>query len=574
LFHRGEPMQESRWTRSSLLLAFLLGAGVLLPPELHPAGMALQAALSGGLLWLLMRQFPRLWSWGALGAPLLAAATLLPSVLLSHQRHTSEAVLYQLFPAVVAFIAAGQQAGTRRGREQFDRLMIALGTTASLWGICQTTFSLSRTARYLRSLGQKELDPMILRAESGRAFGPFLLPADLGIFLAMVLPLTLLWLIGEKRRGWRILAWTVLLIQVLGLAASRSYGGVLSLLAAALMLLPISRVKEGVRIWSGLLACGLAAGGGLFLLRGGEGLTPLFLRVKNWAVAIRIFRSHPFFGVGPGNFGDAFTRHLVPGMNETVFAHNTYLQVMAESGLAGLALVLAGAGWLLWKIGTGLRGDELGRARLAASLPPVAFLIHNLFDFSAYLPSLLLPFAALCAIAVRPSHPVPRPAVPRVRWKWARLFTVGLLLSGTVLWGLREAQTEALLRRARSTLETDRLEPALRDLTKASRLNPAHPDPPALLAEIHLARISSRPAARSEGEAWARRWVALRPCRAYGHYVLSLYRLAGGDLGESWVELSRARELYPGRELYLGQEAKLREMIASSMRRKGSANGS
>jgi O-antigen ligase len=150
-------------------------------------------------------------------------------------------------------------------------------------------------------------------------------------------------------------------------------------------------VKGRARIWTGLLACSLAAGGGLILMRGGEGLTPLVLRVKNWEVAIRVFRSHPFFGVGPGNFGDAFTGYLVPGMNETVFAHNSYLQAMAECGLAGLALVLAGTGWLLWKMGSGLRGDDRGRERLAACLPPVAFLIHNLFDFSAYPPRFSFP---------------------------------------------------------------------------------------------------------------------------------------------------------------------------------------
>jgi hypothetical protein len=275
-----------------------------------------------------------------------------------------------------------------------------------------------------------------------------------------------------------------------------------------------------------------------------------------------------------GNFGDAFTRHLAPGMNETVFAHNSYLQIMAEAGLAGLSLVLAGAGWLAWKIARRLRDDPLGWERLAACLPPIAFLIHNLFDFSAYLPSLLLPFAALCAVAIRPSHPVPRRAVARAKLGWTRSLAVGLLLVWTVLWGVREARTEDLLRRARWALEIDRLEPARQSLMKASRLNPTHPDPPAMLAELNLAQISSRPASRSEGDAWARRSVALRPYRAYGHYVLSLYRLAGGDVGESWVELSRARALYPARELYLKQESKLRDMIASATQRKGNPDGS
>jgi len=566
-------MRERGWTLSTLILAFLLGAGVLLPAELHPAGMALQAALSGILLWLVLRQSP-LSSCAVLRVPLLAGAALLPAILLSTQTHTSEAFVYQLFPAAVAFLAAAWQAGSRQGRDRLSLVMITLGTTVSLWGIFQTTFSLAWTARYLRSLGQSGLDPMILRAESGRAFGPFLLPADLGIFLAMILPLTLLWLRSEPRRGGKIVAWCVLLIQILGLGASRSYGGVLSVLAAALLLLPISRVPGRVRIWLGLLVCSLASGGILFLLRGGEGFSPLFLRLENWVVALKVFRSHPLFGVGPGNFGDAVTRFLEPWMNETVYAHNSYLQFMAECGLAGLALVLGGAGWLLCRMGRGLRADDLGWERLAACLPPAAFLIHNLFDFSAYLPALLLPFAALSAVAVRAQFPVPRSAALRRRQAWLQESVTALLLIGAILWGLREARTEALLRRAREALQIDHLELAMRDLERASQLNPGHPDPPALLAEIHLARVASRPDSRSHGEEWARRSVSLRPGRAYGHYVLSLYRLAAGDLGESWVDLARARELYPARELYRTQEAKLRNMIAASTRRAGSPDGS
>ena len=63
------------------------------------------------------------------------------------------------------------------------------------------------------------------------------------------------------------------------------------------------------------------------------------------------------------------------------------------------------------------------------------------------------------------------------------------------------------------------------------------------------------------------------PQRAYGHYVLSLYRLSRGDLGESFVELSCARRLYPRKEIYRLQEVRLREMISSSAARGEAAHG-
>jgi O-antigen ligase len=78
-------------------------------------------------------------------------------------------------------------------------------------------------------------------------------------------------------------------------------------------------------------------------------------RTDLWTVGLRMVRSHPFDGVGVGNFQDASIHYLLqPGLIHRAdfiittpkIAHNTYLQAFAELGIPGgvLFLVIVGAG--------------------------------------------------------------------------------------------------------------------------------------------------------------------------------------------------------------------------------------
>ncbi len=68
---------------------------------------------------------------------------------------------------------------------------------------------------------------------------------------------------------------------------------------------------------------------------------PLLLRLKHWHIAVLEFIKNPVFGVGLGNFGPASTLFLKPGYPESKFAHNFFLQTIAEKGTAGLILLAA-----------------------------------------------------------------------------------------------------------------------------------------------------------------------------------------------------------------------------------------
>ena len=83
-------------------------------------------------------------------------------------------------------------------------------------------------------------------------------------------------------------------------------------------------------------------------------------RIEAWEAAINMVRAHPLTGVGLGSFGPAFPDYSTYQPRE---AHNTFLQVAAESGaIAGLAMTFLIFGSIL-----ALRRNS---ARLRARAPP------------------------------------------------------------------------------------------------------------------------------------------------------------------------------------------------------------
>ena len=90
-----------------------------------------------------------------------------------------------------------------------------------------------------------------------------------------------------------------------------------------------------------------------------------------WDAAWRMFRDHPWLGVGPSNYRTAFAGYvsgMVEGQQTWGTAHNLYLHQLAERGLIGLSALLAliaallarawqrarqtPNAWTLWALGT------------------------------------------------------------------------------------------------------------------------------------------------------------------------------------------------------------------------------
>jgi hypothetical protein len=552
--------------RAATALAVLaLLVAVLRPPEISPSASALIEILAACAVVLLALR-PRSLSRDARRAallmlPLAAAAVWLAA---SRARAFDEAALLAQFVTCIALGAAA--AGDPRLRRALPALLLGLGVLAASQAIAQHHWAWPRVAAELRAQGppgDAVTDAMIVRLESGRPSGPFILPTALAGFLAITLPATLLQALGgaSPPPGGMLLARAAaaaaLLVQSYAFFLTRSLGGLVALACGLMVLFGLRTERPGRRIRAALLLL-LAAGfaSAVFLrARHGEmtsapGADPVSLRAGNWRVAAAMIREHPLFGVGPGSFGTFYPRYMQAGMNETRYAHNSYLQLASTWGL----WILLPIGAAIAGLASGLRRMDPGEhGRLAAVAGGTAFLVHNLIDFTFYQPGVAVPCALLLGVAAaRPTTPgaVSDAGTAGPPRRTARLLfgcAAALLLAGH---GVIAARASMLLERASAAASRGDRAAAREDARRAALARPGDPRPWAFLSELEIAGPGDDAAALRAGRQSAERAAALDPESAVRHHVLAVYHARDNERAAAWLEERRAHELFPLKALY------------------------
>ena len=116
-------------------------------------------------------------------------------------------------------------------------------------------------------------------------------------------------------------------------------------------------------------------------------------RVAIWASSIDQWRSSPVTGVGPDRLLDV--RYIPADGIVAVFAHNEYLQVLADGGLIGAALL----GASIVAIARCLRRETVAASCAIGAL--MAFALAGAFDFDWHLPALGLLAGWIAGLAER-----------------------------------------------------------------------------------------------------------------------------------------------------------------------------
>ncbi|MCR1782003.1 O-antigen ligase family protein [Nocardioides carbamazepini] len=183
----------------------------------------------------------------------------------------------------------------------------------------------------------------------GRAAGPLADPNDLAFFLITALPFAVLHDRRSTAATWGNGCGAVLLVATL---ATFSRGALVGLLAMVVVALLLRAVRPVTLLGVGALAavCAIVVGvtHGDVVARGlaekeHVAAGNVAQRLTAATVAVDMTAANPVLGQGPGGFAAERTRFLPAGgtgVRETV-AHQMYLDVSAELGLAGLAAFLA-----------------------------------------------------------------------------------------------------------------------------------------------------------------------------------------------------------------------------------------
>jgi len=131
-------------------------------------------------------------------------------------------------------------------------------------------------------------------------------------------------------------------------------------------------------------------------------------RAVLWQEALEITAGNPIFGVGPGVFAETSPTAIADA--DARWAHSAYLQVGAETGILGVALLVA---LVLWVYGAVYRSRQDPRLVAIGAAAATAFAVHAAIDYIVHVPVLVIVAGLLTGLVSSrtelPSGTCPRP---------------------------------------------------------------------------------------------------------------------------------------------------------------------
>ncbi len=519
-------------------------------------GMAVALGAAALLRWLLLggRALPGAFLWGLAGGTALG---LLSLVTTTELYATREAVFFLVATVVIALAVVMSVTDDLKARVFLGGLALVSAVEAII-GLGQYAGGVATPAYWLSRAFAGEIRT--------RIHGTLGNPNILAGFLLVGIGATALLAI-EMRGRWRLLPGTALVAQIAALALTYSRGGYAGLaafvLSAAALLSPVRRrawpVLIVVAAVAGLAALSLPAvglrAGSVTLDEGDTVASRLFI----WRTAVRIWQSHHVWGTGLGTFNAAYAPYRPPGIMTTYAqlripgsAHNDYLQLLAEIGLAGAAVLLAAIAWGVWRAArryrAGGQGDQIWLGTWAATMAAVG--VTSLVNSTiSVIPNVIMVVALTAAVAGRGAG-----EHRQLRFR-TRLLMLPLaaVLAGLPPTLLAPGQASSLHEEANRAVRAGRYVDAVDAFRRAAAADPLNgtvlPYFGDLLADLYVRRIDSSEGswqmARERAAELYDQAARLSPWDGYPRAALGRLRHAEGRYEEAAAAYREAIALDP-----------------------------
>lgn len=256
-----------------------------------------------------------------------------------------------------------------------------------------------------------------------RASGTYINPNHLGGLLEMLLPLALAYtLTGRAKPLTKVLLGYAALVILAGIAVTGSRGSWAATGGSLVVFFSLLALHRSYRL-PALVMLVVLVGAGIFFVKQSkffqermkptfvDGQVELNVRQELWGATYRMWQDHRWWGVGPGHFDYRFGLYRPPSVQlRPDRAHNEYLNLLADWGVAGAVLI----GGVLGALAFGVvkawryvrRSEREFRSNrsnkfalvIGAVVGLVALLGHSLVDFNLQIPANAALAATLAAL--------------------------------------------------------------------------------------------------------------------------------------------------------------------------------
>lgn len=314
---------------------------------------------------------------------------------------------------------------------KFVAVYLLMANTVESWRRLRTVYAVMAIGALFPAVGALVHVARGELVEGSRAawIGVFANPNDLAYALALVFPLALA--VALERRGVvRWLLWGALAAYAAAAFFTYSRSGLLGF-GAVVLLCVVRWTRPGLRLPALLLVAAGAAYAVVSYWGRQEGFGELTddattrQRIETMRIGLEVFADRPLLGAGLGCSLLAWPLYADPGANAEgwLHSHNTFIQVLSETGLLGtlafallIAVALAKANALARRCRRRGRPD-LYRAVSALEIALWGFLVCGLAG--GYLLS-WFPYLLLGLVSALPRIPDPPPGDPREVRAWPR----------------------------------------------------------------------------------------------------------------------------------------------------------
>ena len=237
-----------------------------------------------------------------------------------------------------------------------------------------------------------------IQIQDGRAgaYGMYMNQNDYSFIIIMVFPFAYLYLRTCRHFWQKLLLAAVMIGGIIGVMLSLSRGGVLALVLEALLIVGTT-MRGGRRalVLAIMAVLGTIASVHLFAAREADQAGVYTLkdsedtRFQLWNAARVMWEAHPILGVGSMRFSEFAPKYAPISRDDRgKVAHNTYLEIAADTGTLGLGSFLL----MLWGAWAGIRharlqdatGDGVIEAQVAAKVMMLGLLFRASFDAKEY----------------------------------------------------------------------------------------------------------------------------------------------------------------------------------------------